>query len=573
MPIIHNGIAINDTEDILLNKWKLKSVTGDEKPDKPSLCIFNNTAYAVDLLHKHLEANSRIVFHTDVDVDGVGTTYIIKKALEKLSKSPHILMINKEKVHGIQQKHVDFFNSRDCADLIIITDSSSNEIDTIKQFNCDVLCIDHHDLINKDLIGTCNDGVHRYVIVNNTIDNTNQNLDIEYLSKFNKKAFENTEPYLGTSAMSCGLVVYELLRVYCLCFYDEKLLENLMLYQWVGITLFTDVIDTLNNRNQWYIDKTIFSMETEEAIKLIISSIENYRLAKSGKTTSAWIKTNIDKSYIQYSIAPLINKAIRAGAGSEVVSSVINNPLEISGLHKYDGIQDEMIKRALKIQTVDPDTGDKHELDRAFTDDYVILNSDEIGTLPNYNGVIASRIAGDNKKNTAVYKILDNGICKGSFRGRYKNVKYRSYFAEYDSNIYAQGHEPAFGFELTKEQLDNIMSNINNIEPEDANKPYITAGNMPESDYGEYHITNIDEFKKQGYIWRLATGNSKVISTDEIYIRVRSNDISLKKNYNNKLYVYDVMGIECKAFEPMIGNYFDIYFEFSKEVNAFIRKA
>lgn len=573
MPIIHNGEIVNDTTDILFNKWGSKSVSGDIKADKPGICIFNNTAYAIDLLHEHVTKNNRIVFHTDVDVDGVGTTYIIKKTLEKLGSTNHILLINKEKIHGIQQKHVDYFNTKKCVDLMIITDSSSNEVDIIKQFNCDVLCIDHHDLSNKNLIGMCNDGVHRYVIVNNTIDNYNQKLDIDYLTKFNKEAFENIEEYKGTSAMSCGLVVYELMRIYCLCFYDEKLLENMMLYQWVGITLFTDVIDTINDRNQWYIDRTVFNNDAEASIKLIISSIENYKLAKSGRTSSPWIKTTLDKSYIQYSIAPLINKAIRAGAGGDVVNCVINNPLGIAELHKYDQIQDEMVEKALKVKVTDPETGVTQLLDRTFNTDYVMLNSGKINTLPNYNGVIASRIAGDFKKNTVVYEILPNGICKGSFRGRYKNVKYRSYFADYSSDIYAQGHEPAFGFEATQEQLTDIMSTINNIEPEDVNKPYITAGDMPEDKRGVYHITNMDEFKRLGYVWRLATGNSKVISTDEIYIRVKSNSISLKKNYNNKLYVYDVLGIECKAFEPMIGDYFDVYLELSKEVNAFIRKA
>ena len=79
----------------------------------------------------------------------------------------------------------------------------------------------------------------------------------------NSTAFNNLEKYIGDSDMSCGLVVYEMLRLYCECFNNPKLLENLMLFQWVGVTLLTDVVNTLNRRNQWYLDKTVFGMNME----------------------------------------------------------------------------------------------------------------------------------------------------------------------------------------------------------------------------------------------------------------------------------------------------------------------
>ena len=130
-------------------------------------------------------------------------------------------------------------------DLIIITDSSSNDIEIIKQFNCDVLCIDHHDLLHTDLSGVCNNGVSEYVIVNNTIDSPTYDEDFAWLQSFDAKAFSNVSRYTAQPAMSCGLVVYELLRVYCKYLGKEQLLENLKLYQWVGVTLFTDAVDTL----------------------------------------------------------------------------------------------------------------------------------------------------------------------------------------------------------------------------------------------------------------------------------------------------------------------------------------
>lgn len=129
----------------------------------------------------------------------------MKKTLEYLGSNNHLLLINKDKIHGIQQKHADYFKDKQIG-LMIITDSSSNEIQIIKQFNCDVLCIDHHELLHSELSGKCNNGENEFVIVNNTIDSTTYEEDILWLQDSNYTKYE------ADSRMSCGLVVYELLR-------------------------------------------------------------------------------------------------------------------------------------------------------------------------------------------------------------------------------------------------------------------------------------------------------------------------------------------------------------------------
>ena len=556
MCIIHNGQLVPDTENILLEKWKYKSVFGEEKAKVPEFCVFNNTAYALDLLKRHIDNNSKIVLHTDVDVDGIGTTYILKKVLENLGSNNHILLINKDKNHGIQEKHVVYFN-KNPIDLMIITDSSCNEIDIIKKFNCDVLVIDHHEMVHNDLIGYCHDGVHRYIIVNNTIENTNSEFDNLWLRKRNSQAFLNLSDYKGTQDMSCGLVVYELLRLYCECFANPKLLENLMLNQWVGVTLVTDVINTLNDRNQWYMDSTVFNMDVERTLRTMMANINKF-------------KATLDKSYIGYSFAPLINKAIRAGESAVALHSVINKPDSILELDKYRKMQEEAVDKACYIITTDKVTGLTTKNNRIFNSEYIALDIGKLNINKNYSGVIASRLSGDNNKNCAVYTLTEKGLCKGSFRGRYNSVDYRKYFEDYADNIYAQGHPGAFGFELTKEQLEAIMSTLDSIEPKGKTKPWLTIGNMDASEYGEYHITDFNKFKQLGYIWRIATGNAKVTSTDEVNIRVKASDVSLKYT-KGKLFIYDVFGMECKAFKALAGEYFDIYIEYTNEINFYIR--
>ena len=172
MIVYHDGVKEDRQDNILLEKWKYSFVTGDTECEKPEMCIFKNTSLALYMLNKHIRNNSTIMLHTDVDVDGIGSTYILNKVIKNQCNSIIYSIINKDKVHGIQQKHVDFIKSRPDLGigLIIISDSSSNEIDIIKQFNCDVLVIDHHEILHNDTYGKCTDGIHDYVIVNNTID-------------------------------------------------------------------------------------------------------------------------------------------------------------------------------------------------------------------------------------------------------------------------------------------------------------------------------------------------------------------------------------------------------------------
>ena len=85
----------------------------------------------------------------------------------------------------------------------------------------------------------------------NTLDNPSS-LEIKELYKsLNGNTEENQlTSYKSDDRMSCGLVVYELLRIYQYIYHLGDVLENLRLYQWSGVTLFTDSISgIILNRN------------------------------------------------------------------------------------------------------------------------------------------------------------------------------------------------------------------------------------------------------------------------------------------------------------------------------------
>lgn len=569
MAIKHLGTEISSDYDILKQRWLLDEISGDKMPEKPGLCLFKNTAKAIKMLNRHIQKpNSRIAMSTDVDMDGIGCTYILDRELNALGIKTRIPIINKEKVHGIKEKYAHYFNQNPI-DLLIITDSSSNDVDIIKMFNCDVLCIDHHELNHNELQGKTNDG-HDYLIVNNTIDNDSIEEDLKFVRGLNLEAFKNIETtYKGDDRMSCGLVLYELLRILNIIYGQDKLLENLMLYQWVGVTLFTDAIDLKTKRNQWYVRNTVMSKYREKTLGDIMKVLNQFKY----NTT-----TGIDKTYIGYTFAPVFNKAIRAGASAEALQIVLRSPDKVLDLKKYEVMQKEAIDKAIYIFNEAYEKGSEQyensKVRKEFNDTYIMYDITNDGTLPSYNGVIAGKMVSEFNKNSTSFKRCENSdIVVGSFRGRLQGIDYRKHFldeiGENTSDIFAAGHKGAFGFRLHYDTLKKIMSTINSIEPITENKEYLTIGNVDQDKQGVYHIDNVLDFKRQGYLWRISIGNALVNSQDNIDLIVSSKDVVMKKA-EEKVITYDVLGMECKAFQTLHGNLFRVYMEYNKEIGFYI---
>lgn len=522
-------------------KWGNKTVTGEEKAIKPELLAFRNSHLAIEMLHKHLLSSRNIAVHCDVDMDGIGTGYIMGKFIATQTQIKPTYIINKDKVHGIQQKHVEYFKGKPL-DLLIIVDSSSNELDVIKQFNCDVLVIDHHEINHNSLYGGTNDGEHKYLIVNNTIENNEINAIKCLIKKSNEASADKIECYEADDRMSCGLVVYELLRLYSEAYQTGNVLENLRLYQWAGVTLFTDAIILNTPRNQWYIENTVHSMETESTLRQLLEELNPFKIT-------------LDKSVINYTIAPVINKAIRAGHSGDALNTVLFNPKNISNLLKYRENQDEAIEIGI--------------CNAKICSSYITRDMSATNIHKNYNGVIASRLCGEYNKNTVVYSITD-GIAEGSFRGRLSGVDYRKLMDEYDETTWAQGHKTAFGFRCPIEKLDTILSSMTSIESTISGSYLLTAGRLNNEAPGLFKIDNIDEFKKQGGIWKLGIGNSKVSTDEQILITVSSSDAILEEQ-RGKLYLYNILGLQCKAFELINKPIINIYVEYSRQIDCYIK--
>lgn len=505
-------------------------VVGDKKPEKPQMISLINSDIAIKKIKEHIDKGSKIAIHCDVDVDGIGSGYILGKFLGTQTNSNIYYVINKEKEHGIQVKHAEYFNNTNIG-LVIIVDSSSNDLDIVKKFNKDVIVIDHHQITIEDqLVGKTTSGKD-YIVVNNTISNKNgiKVNDVELAG------------YDADDRMSCGLVVYEVLRIYSEVYKVGNILENMRLYQWVGVTLFTDSILLNTPRNQWYIEKTIYGNETETTLLKILNALNPY-------------KASLDKSYINYTMAPVINKAIRAGHTSEALSAVVYNPSIIEDLKKYKQVQSDIIEMSEKFIEV--------------RDGYIKVDLTNSEIHNNYTGVIAGNACNKYERMAIAYKISD-GMAKGSFRGNNMGMDYRG-LVDKQEWASGMGHKQAFGFECREDKIDELMELLSKEDMQSSKEYLITAGELNNINPGKYKITDMDNFKKMGGIWKLGIGNSKLSSHEQVMITVSAQDARLVE-VKGKVYMYDVLGIICKAFEPISKNILNIYVENSRQIDCYIK--
>ena len=114
------------------------------------------------------------------------------------------------------------------------------------------------------------------------------------------------------------------------------------------------------------------------------------------------------------------------------------------------------------------------------------------------------------------------------------------------------------------------MANLTTVEHELDTTPLVTAGRLNSTEPGKFLIDNIEDFKKQGGIWKLGTGNSKLNSEEQIFITVSSADAVLEEQIG-KLYIYNVLGLRCKAFAPVTKPVINIYVEYSRQIECYIK--
>lgn len=503
--------------DILKNTDYL---IGNKLAEEPGIVQFFNADKARDILKKHLNNKSRIAIHTDVDMDGIGSCYICRNWMLNISTGWRIdSYINSCKVHGVDDSCIDYFN-KNGYDLVIILDSSTNHIDSICKLNCDCIVLDHHDIsvpfdrLQGNTIGG------EYCVINSMRD--------------------NGDSYKGCDTMSAGLALYEYLRYLQIEWGLPELTKQLRYYQWAVITLFTDHINNDTLRNIYYIQTTRTDGVLEPGLMQMLNSVNCY-------------PAYLNKSDIGFTLAPLFNRAIRAGYSGYALTLALTQPKQVSSLSIYREVQDQ--------QTKDFDVG-------ANISEYGYVTKDITSTIthPNYAGLVAMKLLDKYSATAIVYREIGNGMVGGSFRGAYEDVNYRGILK--DMGLYAEGHKAAFGFKFPKDKIHEIMQKLVSYEKRGSIEDYITAGYIQKR--GKHHIDDIQDFQRQQYLWKLGYANS--ILTNNINITVQTSELEyVKVNSKHTFYIYTFNGIELTAFELIETPQAYIYVELQDRLKLYVK--
>lgn len=490
---------------------------GEKLASEPNIVEFFNGRLGAEMLFKHLKNKGHITFHTDVDNDGIACIYIFRNWLRNVSTSCNVdNYINTEKKHGIDDSHVKFFNNLH-SDLVIILDSATNDIEYIKQLNCDCLVIDHHEILSSELVGETANG--HYVIINSMAS--------------------NGDKYEGSDTLSAGLAVYEFLRYFQACVNMPDILKSLKLYQWAVISLFTDCMNNDNLRNLYYIQTTRTDTEKEAGLSQMLESVGSHSMF-------------LNKSDIGFTLAPLFNRTIRAGYSGLALGFALTQPKRVGELSYFKKWQDEQTK--------------DFEVGAVCHDKYVTKDITNIKMDKNYSGLVAMKLLDRYSKTSIVYTQLGDGYIGGSFRGASELVDYRKLLA--DMGYFAQGHKAAFGFKFPIDKIDDVMSYLVSQEESSLSKNYLTAGYVGVK--GIHHIDDILDFQSKGYLWKLGTVNSCMASNINIVTSLTNLEY-IGVNQKHSLFTYSFDGISLTAFEELVTPEVNIYVEYKDNLKLYVK--
>lgn len=464
------------------------SIVLQEDIPEPPIADLLNAQLGIKLLLHHINNGGVIGVHFDVDLDGFASGVVAYRSLKGLLPTVHITT-NKEREHGVTPETKEFVWDKRISLLIIVDAGSDLNYDV----GCDVLVLDHHD-IHGETVRKVNG--HRQVIVS-------------------CKNVENPEPMSG-----CG-VVYEFFRR---LYKQMEISNDTSLAQWVGVSLISDVIDTMTERNQFYVREAFeANVRINSDLRRICADIDPYY-------------RGMYRSYVTYKLAPYINGISRAGF-SETLAYVISDnetpKLPEWALAKRDEICIEAIKRSKRLGNV------------------VFSNMSGIEDAWRYSGLAAAKIANETGLATVVFSKEEDGLVRGSFR---KGFGTGEFLAEAKKYLNANGHNPSFGFRSsTPEGIKSFIKELSTWE-----KGVPVAQLTSEDIAGGIDLQVV------------ALWNNRVHSADELYITVNPNELTYDRT-TGKVSHYKWRAFQVRLLSPEFPQPPRLYVENQRGITIYLK--
>lgn len=389
----------------------------------------DNIDKAVKCLLKHVENDGRVFTVADCDVDGVCSFTELYMYLK--STFPNLKMkysIHTGKQHGLSND-IEVPNG---TTLVIMTDSSSEDFEQhkkLKEQGIDVIVLDHHE-------------AERYsedaIVVNNQLcDYPNKQL--------------------------CGsAIVYKFLQAL-----DDELWQNKAdeYIDLVALGLIGDNMDVSEMETKFYIEEGLKHIRNRQ-FKALIEK-QDYSM-----------KGLVNMNNVAFYIAPLINAMIRIGKQDE------KQLLYQGFIQKYEEFdykprgnkpieKEDIYKRVARLCSNTKSRQDKMRDKQLKEIDEIILtqnkNNDKIIIVDcehkyhlGLTGVVAIKIADKYNKPCLLVNQSDDGLLRGSGRNTDRNeLKNLKDLLNETGVAEGQGHQQAFGVNFKADNLDKLISIIN----------------------------------------------------------------------------------------------------------------
>lgn len=452
---------------------------------------------------------SEIVIKGDPDVDGYLALHVALEMFKDIKYKYRIVM-NPDRAHGM----VDGESYKDVLFINLDSGITEGELKSLVDNGNYVISLDHHELeydggIQGDyLIKHEASNGYSGVIVNN-----------QYKTSPEKYKF-----WSGTGVTLQGLC-------YIL---DKEPTEELIACH--GVTLLSDVRDIESPEAREILEFT-FNLELKKC-PMLSRLVSLVTLGEDARFRE--VPEKLDRNFVDYKLSPYVNAAFQLNKGGYLVAFLVNRKvpyfLDARGLRKY--IFNQMEDR-IKVMTLS-------NLTVLMLDDLSPIDLSEVASpknlkfkysLTNFVGVFANRYL--NKGKTVMIAAKDGDVwVRGSVRGAYANVDYKSIFKEV--GFLAEGHLGAFGLlGITKDHIDFkwLDSEIGRLESMIENTSnYVAYSNL---------LAYLEEIKGIAYEnqFRLSKNFVKIVYTGISNKFIRGN---------TKYAEYEVDGLSVLTFTPLV---------------------
>lgn len=381
-----------------------------------------NIDKASEVFYNYINNDKKITIVIDVDIDGIMATTIMYKWLEKYGKNNVKICHHQRNMgHGVIPDRVNK------TDLLIVVDSSSNSISEVEEIlknnkAKDILILDHHETNNIMI----SDG---YIEENDNYGNDVLTPNYKYDAEMNRiegviliNPHQPEDEYLNkdlSGAMVCFKFLEYIESKYNIKEYTKELMD------FAAISIISDVMNVSNMENRYYYYNGC------EAIK-------NLGLANLMDKLRADC-FNVNSTDIAFKLNKAINSTLRLQDILSVFRLILNYKTEDD-----DILIDKILKNIKLRENIENDIISSISI---LHDSYGVIlaqnnYSGDKDIANNFNGVIASKMVEEHKKNV----VIVNSSLRGSCRG-YNGFNFKDYINESGFAVGA-GHQGAFGIEI-----------------------------------------------------------------------------------------------------------------------------